>query len=63
MILGSQKSSARELDQRVAELLSKMILEEKVGQITQISLEIVARDNLKPEDQVKLDMTSYGQQF
>ncbi|HEX9971794.1 MAG TPA: hypothetical protein VGD14_06965 [bacterium] len=61
--MGSQKSSARELDQRVAELLSKMILEEKVGQITQISLEIVARDNLKPEDQVKLDMTSYGQQF
>lgn len=56
MILGVQKLPARELDQRVAELLSKMTLEEKVGQMTQISLEVVAKDGLKPEDRVVLDM-------
>ena len=55
-ILGVQKSSAKELDQRVVELLSTMTLEEKVRQMTQISLEIVAKDGLKSEDRVELDM-------
>lgn len=40
---GSGKYSAKEWDARVAQLLKTMTLEEKVGQMTQVSLEVIAK--------------------
>ncbi len=48
---GQQKS----IDGKVAELLSKMTLEEKVGQMTQISLEVVSKGFPKLKSPLQLD--------
>ncbi|MCI0494701.1 glycoside hydrolase family 3 C-terminal domain-containing protein [candidate division KSB1 bacterium] len=55
------RSQTKNLDEKVTDLLSRMTLEEKVGQMTQISLEIVAKEGLKPEDRVELNMQKLRQ--
>jgi beta-glucosidase len=55
------KSQTKSLDEKVTDLLSRMTLEEKIGQMTQVSLEVVAKDGLKPEDRVELDMEKLSQ--
>ncbi len=46
------------IDRKVADLLKKMSLEEKVGQMTQISLEVIAKggDVWHPDDPLEIDM-------
>ncbi|MFO7889042.1 MAG: glycoside hydrolase family 3 N-terminal domain-containing protein [bacterium] len=51
----SLKASENNIDKRVDELLSRMTVEEKVGQMTQISLEFISRGYPNTEDPLTLD--------
>ncbi|MBL6446338.1 glycoside hydrolase family 3 C-terminal domain-containing protein [Fulvivirga sp. 29W222] len=44
-IVHAQKTSEREIDKKVDDLLSKMSIEEKVGQMTQVTLDVIMEDN------------------
>ena len=47
----SNNNPRQNIDQKVEQLLSKMSLEEKVGQMTQISLDVVTKDVKTAKDQ------------
>jgi len=52
-----QSIHRKSVDEKVAALLSKMTLEEKVGQMTQLSLEFVSKGFPSPESPLQLDET------
>lgn len=59
LILGSVSASNTDTDRKVNEILSRMTLEEKVGQMAQITLDVVCKgdDRFSSYEPVELDMT------
>jgi len=54
-VQGTGKENTSNLDERVAKILGEMTLEEKVGQMTQISLQLVAKGYPNVEEPLTLD--------
>jgi len=54
-VQGTGKDNTSNLDERVAKILGEMTLEEKVGQMTQISLQLVAKGYPNVEEPLTLD--------
>jgi len=52
---GCQKQSQTAVDKKVARLLAEMTLEEKVGQMTQLTLAMVSKDREQPDDAHQID--------
>ncbi|HDP97670.1 MAG TPA: beta-glucosidase [bacterium] len=61
LISNPARSETKKLDRKIDDLLSSMTIEEKIGQMTQISIEILTIDGAKPEDRVELDMQKLRQ--
>ncbi|MDW7680858.1 MAG: glycoside hydrolase family 3 N-terminal domain-containing protein, partial [bacterium] len=61
LISNPARSETKKLDKKIDDLLSSMTIEEKIGQMTQISVEILTKDGVEPEDRVELDMQKLRQ--
>ena len=46
--VGEEKSKGKNLDEQAADLLARMTLEEKIGQMTQVAIDVVATNNRAP---------------